>query len=148
MGVLSPISTHAQTASDPFSPISGRPVSLSGIIPADVLARTELLRNELEEIRVEMGKPKDEWVGGIASQASPHEVYFQALNLFLKANRLSLEMAGSMGIQPEIRGASAIQPFHIWMMVNEAYKRILVVKQELGISDSNSEQPKDGQMSA
>ena len=84
-----------------------------------------------------MGKPKDVWVGGIASNASPHEVYFQALNLFLKANRLSLELTGSMGNQPAIRPASDIRPYHIWMMVNEAYKRILVVKQELGIPSSN-----------
>jgi len=141
--VLVPLTLQGQMASDSFSPISGRPVSLSGILPADVLARTELLINGLEEIRVEMGKPKDEWVGGIATNASPHEVYFQALNLFLKANRLSLELTGSIGIQPKIRPSSDIRPLHIWMMVNEAYKRILVVKQELGISAPNSENPKD-----
>ena len=143
MVVLGPMSIHAQTAKDTLSPVSGHPVSPTGILPSDVLARTELLGKTLEQIRVEMGKPKDEWVGGIASKASPHEVYFQALNLFLKANRLSLEMAGSMGIQPEIRSASDIQPFHIWKIVNEAYKRILVVKQELGIPGSTSEQLKD-----
>ena len=136
---LVPLTIQAQITSDSFSPVSGRPVSVSGILPADVYSRTVLLKKELEEIRFEMGKPKDEWVGGIASNASPHEVYFQALNLFLKANRLSLELTGSMGRQPAIRPASDIRPFHIWMMVNEAYKRILVIKQELGITASNAE---------
>ena len=141
-----PFSVQAQTTSDSLSPISGRPESLEGILPADVLARTVLLKNDLEDIRVEMGKPKDKWVGGIASNASPHEVYFQALNLFLKANRLSLELTGSMGIQPAIRPVSEIRPYHIWMMVNESYKRILVVKQELGIPSANAEKPMDSEV--
>ena len=140
---LIPLITQAQMADETLKPISGRPISPEGILPADVLSRTELLKKDLEEIRVEMGKPKDEWVGGIATNASPHEVYFQALNLFLKANRLSLELTGSMGIQPKIRPASGIHPFHIWLMVNEAYKRILVVKKELGISTSNAENPQE-----
>jgi len=63
--------------------------------------------------------------------------------MVLKANRLSLELTGSIGIQPKIRPSSDIRPFHIWMMVNEAYKRILVVKQELGISAANPEIPKE-----
>ena len=140
---LVPLTVNAQMAADSLSPISERPVSPDGILPADVLARTVLFKHDLEDIRVEMGKPKDKWVGGIASNASPHEVYFQALNLFLKANRLSLELSGSMGVQPAIRPASEIRPYHIWMMVNEAYKRILVVKQELGIPSSHAEKPMD-----
>ena len=140
---LVPLTLQAQMTSDSLNPISGRSVTVSGILPADVFSRTVLLKKELEEIRIEMGKPKDEWVGGIASNASPHEVYFQALNLFLKANRLSLELTGSMGRQPDIRPASDIRPYHIWMMVNEAYKRILVIKQELGISASNAETLKE-----
>lgn len=140
---LVPLTIQAQMTSDSLSPVSGRPVSVSGILPADVFSRTVLLKKELEGIRVEMGKPKDEWVGGIATNASPHEVYFQALNLFLKANRLSLELTGSVGIQPNIRPASDIRPFHIWMMVNEAYKRILVIKQELRITATNAENLKE-----
>ena len=77
---------------------------------------------------MEIGKPKDVWVGGIATNASSHEVYFQALNLFIKSNRLSLELMGGMGIQPDINPTSTIKPYHIWLMVNEAYKRVLVVK--------------------
>lgn len=133
----------AQAAPDPPRPISGRPVSLTGILAADVLARTELLQKELEAIRFEMGKPKDSWVGGMATNASPHEVYFQALNLFMKANRFSLELTGNMGAPPQVMSALDIHPFQVWTIVNAAYKRILAVKRELGISESISEQPKD-----
>ena len=72
-----PFSVQAQMASDSPGPISGRPVSPEGILPADVFARTVLLKNDLEEIRVEMGKPKDKWVGGIASNASPHTIEYE-----------------------------------------------------------------------
>ena len=141
--LIAPSMILAEPSSDTPKPVSGRPVSLTGILSADVLARTELLREELELIRFEMGKPKDSWTGGIATNAYPHEVYFQALTLFLKANRLSLELTGSTGVQPEIMPALAIRPFHVWMMVNAAYDRILAVKQELGITQSTSEQPKE-----
>ena len=140
IGHFEPSPIYAQLNADSLKPISGRMVSESEILPADVFSRTVLLKKELEAIRVDMGKPKDEWVGGIASHASPHEVYFQALNLFLKANRLSLELTGSLGVQPRIRPAAEIRPYHIWMMVNEAYKRILVIKQELRIPIQNTEQ--------
>ena len=137
--LLIPFVTHAQAFPEPVEPVSGRTVSLVGILPADVLARTVLLRDELEVIRFEMGKPKDSWSGGFADNASPHEVYFQAMNLFLKANRLSLELVGSMGSQPQSMAASNIHPFHVWLMVDAAYQRILAVKRELGLSESISE---------
>ena len=140
MGFLLPT---FEAAAETLPPISENPLSVTGIISADVLARTELLRQELELIRFEMGKPKDSWTGGLATNAHPHEVYFQALTLFLKANRLSLEMTGSTGVQPEIMAASAIRPFHVWTMVNAAYDRILAVKRELGITISIAEQPRD-----
>ena len=139
--MLIPFVTLAQVFTETLKPESGRTISLTGIHPADVLARTELLRDELEVIRFEMGKPKDSWEGGFANNASPHEVYFQAMNLFLKANRLSLELVGSMGSQPEAMAASNIYPYHVWLMIDAAYHRILAVKQELGISDSISERP-------
>ena len=139
--ILIPCVTLAQVFTETLKPVSGRTISLTGIHPADVLARTALLRDELEVIRFEMGKPKDSWAGGFANNASPHEVYFQAMNVFLKANRLSLELVGSMGTQPEAMPASNIYPFHVWLMVDAAYHRILAVKQELGISESIAERP-------
>lgn len=115
-------------------PASGRAVSPDTLLPADVLARVKLLHDELEAIRFEMGRPKDSRRLGVASDAAPHEVYFQAITLFLKADRLALELAGSTGVQPELVSPLDIRPYHVWKIVNAAYGRILTVKQELGIT--------------
>jgi len=124
-----------------LGPISGRPVSVDGIIPADALARMVLMGKEIEEIRYEMGKPKASKWKPVATNAQPHEVYFQALTLFVKADRLALEMTGSTGITPAGVPASDIRPFHVWELVNAAYERIGIVKRELGIAEKFSENP-------
>ena len=68
---LVPLPLQAQMTSNSLKPVSGRPVNVSGILPSDVFSRAVLLKKELEEIRIEMGKPKDEWVGGIAIECIP-----------------------------------------------------------------------------
>ena len=125
------------------APVSGRPVTLEGILPADVLARLGLLHHELEAIRLEMGKPKESKQLAIAMNAAPHEVYFQAVTLFLKANRLALELTGSTGVQPDFVSPLEVRPYHVWQLVNAAYGRILAVKEELGLTQSFSEPAKD-----
>ncbi len=120
-------------------PVSGRPVSPEAIIPGDVLARVQLFREELEAIRFEMGKPKDPRVTRFATNASPHEVYFQAITLYLKADRLALELTGSTGMRPHAVAPSGIRPYHTWLMVNAAYRRLLTIEAELGIHDTFSE---------
>ena len=122
--------------------VSGQPASPDRITLADVLARTELLRGELEAIRFEMGKPKDLRTERVASKAALHEVYFQAITLFLKADRLALELTGGTGIPPKGVPPLQIRPYHVWNLVDAAYGRILNVKQELGLTQVIAEQPK------
>jgi hypothetical protein len=123
-------------------------VSVEGIIPADVLARVELMGKEIEEIRYEIGKPKASPWKPVATNAQPHEVYFQALTLFVKADRLALEMTGSTGFSPAGVPATDIRPFHVWELVNAAYGRIGIVKQELGIAESLFEHLQDPETSS
>lgn len=89
-----------------------------------------------------MGKPKGSQCNPIATNAHPHEAYFQALTLFLKADRLALELTGSTGIPPEPISLPAIAPLHIWKMVNAAYNRIVTIKEELNLNEIVSEHPK------
>ena len=124
-------------------PVSGHPISLERITPADVLARVQLLRDTLELIRFEMGKPKANQPASLATNVYPHEAYFQALTLFLKSDRLALELTGSTGILAEPISLSALAPLHIWKMVNAAYHRILTVKKELGLKERVSERLQD-----
>ncbi len=141
--LLFPISSLGMTHPAIPEPVSGRAASPEGILPADVLARVELLRKEVGAIRFEMGKPRRSSPPRAASRATSHEVYFQAITLFLKADRLALELAGSTGVLPEGVSPLGIRPYHVWTIVNAAYLQIQSVKQELGIQESFAEQPQD-----
>jgi len=121
------------------SPVSGRAVSPETILPADALARVQWFREELETIRLEMGKPKDRRDTGLATDALPHEVYFQAVTLFIKADRLALELTGSTGLRPRPVLPSAIHPYHTWVLVTAALDRLVTIKNELGIREIGSE---------
>jgi len=129
------------------NPVSGHSISLEGITPADVLARVQLLRDTLELIRFEMGKPKASQSDAIVTNVHSHEAYFQALTLFHKADRLALELTGSTGIPPEPISLSALAPLHIWKIVNGSYLRILAIKEELGLKEIISERPEDSSTS-
>ncbi|MFB3061798.1 MAG: hypothetical protein ACE10C_10560, partial [Candidatus Binatia bacterium] len=130
--------TWGQTAFMTPPPVSGRAVSPETILPADAFARVQWLQEELEAIRLEMGKPKDRRVTRLATDALPHEVYFQAITLFIKADRLALELTGSTGLRPRPVTPSAIRPYHTWVLVTAALDRLVTIKKELGMQETVS----------
>ncbi len=134
--------TNGGSLNEP-NPVSGHSISLKEITPADVLARVQMLRDTLELIRFEMGKPSATQFETIVTNVHAHEAYFQALTLFQKADHLALELTGSTGISPEPISLSTLAPLHIWKMVNASYLRILAIKEELGLKEIISERPKD-----
>ncbi len=125
-------------------PISQRTVEPTTVTPGDVLSRMQLLGAVLESIRQEMGKPKDIPRARVAMNAHPHEVYFQALTLYLKADRLALELTGSTGLQPMNVPAEEIRPYHTWLVVNAAFHRLVTVKAELQILETFKERSSPG----
>ena len=121
------------------SPVSGHEVSIQSITPADVFARVELLRKELDDLRFEMGKPNIVEIGLLAKDATPHEVFFQANTLDKKVARLTKELTeGSEPLRTEDEPGD-IRSFHVWKVVDTALHRILLLKQQLGLSLTNSE---------
>jgi hypothetical protein len=134
--VLFVSTTWGQAASITPPPVSGRAASPEATLPADVLARVQWFHEELEAIRLEMGKPKDRRVTRLATDALPHEVYFQAITLFIKADRLALELTGSTGLRPQPVSPSAIRPYHTWTLVTAALDRLVTIKTELGIQET------------
>ena len=78
--------------------------------PADVYARVDVLRQELELIRLEMGRPRDGFVQFRVANVAPREVFFQALTLFGKSNQLFAgrigTILGSQLLEAVIVGAS------------------------------------------
>lgn len=121
------------------SPASGHEVAVQSITPADVLARVQLVRKELEDIRFEMGQPKSRDVGLLAEDASPHEVYFQAKTLDQKVARLTRELTDQTESLGEREAPGEIRPFHVWKIVDTSLHRILSLKRELGLTFTNSE---------
>ncbi len=103
------------------------------IAPSDVHARVMLLQQDLELVRYEMGKPKRLEGGGRIAGVAPREVYFQALTLFRKANRLSFEHTREI-VDDLPRPDGEIKPADVLAVVNNALGRIRQVQDKLGIN--------------
>lgn len=134
--------TTTAWAADPTPPppVSGRDAaSEQAILPADVLARVNLLRAELELVRRELGVKSVQRPDFPVVGAKPREVYFQALTLFRKSDRFCFEQVGIVDEPPINPSADSIRPMHVLRLVNKAYIRVMYVKQQLGIPERVTE---------
>ena len=120
-------------------PVSGHELSIQSITPADVFARVQLVRKELDDIRFEMGKPQSREVGLLVEEATPHEVFFQAKTFDQKVARLTRELTEQAEPLEEKEFPADIRPFHVWKVVDTSLRRILSLKQKLGLTLTNSE---------
>ena len=120
-------------------PVSGHELSIESITPADVFARVQLVRKELDDIRFEMGKPKSREIGLLVKDATPHEVFFQAKTLNQKVARLITELTEEPARLETEDDPVDIRPFHVWKMIDTSLHHILSLKQQLGLSLTNSE---------
>lgn len=93
---------------------------------------------QIKLIRKAIGKPKNQKNIITISDASPREVYFIAQALFQRANRLAYEVTGSYEIEPSMEG-SILVPAHIWQLIDQSLKRILLVKKKLNITSTFTE---------
>lgn len=101
------------------------------IEPPEVYVDTLLVRDELELIRLEMGKPKDTRREIGVANAEPREIFFQALTLFHKANRLSFELTRERAELPE-KPIGAIRLAHVRDVLEAVLERLRRVKGVLG----------------
>lgn len=118
-----------------LEPVSGHPVALNSILPADVLARAYLLSDEIELIRLELGRPEFNDAIEKVVNASPGEVYFQAHTSLVKVNQLLYELTGNKDPLPNTADIKSIAPFHVWKIINQAYEQVLKVKLSLQITE-------------
>lgn len=125
------------------APAGGRAPSPEALVPADVLARVELIRDELELVRLEMGRPESGQLSIAVANVEPREVIFQAFTLFRRVNQLHYELTGLPGAHIEVRLPEEIQPFDVWQVVDPAYEQLLAVKRELGITQQLAEIARD-----
>lgn len=129
-------STQAQTADAPREDIA------PPIGPPDVYIRTLLVQDELELIRLEMGKPKDTRRELQVTEAEPREVFFQALTLFHKANRLSFDLTRERAELPE-KPVGTPRPADVRAVVDAVLAQLQRVKAALGSFEQSLEKPRD-----
>ena len=106
------------------------------IEPPDVYQSTMVIRGELERIREALGKPSDSRAEIDVHDAQPREVFFQAVTLWVKANRLCKETrrADMPEIsRVEIAPPGDVTPRDVWVMTRNALGRISCIKRELGL---------------
>ena len=103
------------------------------IAPSDVLDKVNTYSNLLENIRLELGKPEVTPLTLHVSDVSPREVYFQALVLFRKSDRLAFEWSNTRKNAPLSVPTKFITPLHVQKMVVAALDRLRVVGSEFGV---------------
>ncbi len=129
---------HTQSqpaANDPQTPppISGRSLTEPGaIVPADVLARVELIRANLELIRKYMGKTLAPTPVLRVSAARPRETYSQALNLELRANRLAFEQARRWRAASKPLNKN-LREYEVFQVMDSVLAAVLMVKADMGM---------------
>jgi hypothetical protein len=119
--------------------------SIDSIEPPDCFVRARLLAAEVELIRHEMGRPTDSRGAVTVAGASPREVYFQALAVFRKADRLCQEITGDpVASIPHAPPVADLKPGHVYQVIEAALRELGEVKRGLGI-DGKAEAPaRDG----
>ncbi len=112
------------------------------IASPDVFVHVALLRSELDLIRYAMGKPRDDRPELRVSDAAPREVFFQALTLVRKADRLAFEQLRERAPLPE-PPIGEIRPADVFAVVDSALTRVRRVKEALGIANQGRHIPRD-----
>ncbi len=118
------------------------------ITSADVLARVELLRDELDLIRRIMGSPPPFRLEISVRGAAPRETYFHAYTLSDKAHRLAFEFTGRPERPLGILLSAETTPVNVYAVVSEALESIYQVKESLAIKKSARENPFDASTSS
>lgn len=122
------------------SAVAQRP-STDLISPPDVLALVDVFRAELEELRFLMGRPKNRQPELNVQRASPREVYFQALTMFQKADRMCFEHTRKRSTRPTLPEGD-ISPSDVYNVVDAALQSLRQVKRRYGLeTDARLSEP-------
>lgn len=103
------------------------------IQPSHVLQKVEILRSELDLIRLAVGKSEKVSADLYVVNASPREVYFIAEALYQKSNQLAYEVTSSYIKMPKI-STDNLNPKEVLALVDASLERIILVKKSLKIN--------------
>ena len=115
------------------------PGALREIVPTDVFYEIQELSMHIELVRQYMGAPKANILDIRIHNAAPHDVYFQALTLFRKANRLLFEIT-RLQEEPPPLPEKFILPVNVMELVRKSHQSIEKVMVDMNI-DQDHMQP-------
>jgi len=137
-----PVSAQSpSTARSTPPPVSGHRLSSPDTITsADVLSRLELLRSEVDLLRAYVGRMS--WLPSYleVEEAQPHEVYFQATNLYLRTEALAFQEIRRSGTYEPRLDADGLRPFDVYEAVDESLALVLRIKEAFGVEVTVGEQ--------
>ena len=102
--------------------------------PAEVYQLVSGLSEEIEHLRWVMGRPVNRQAKPVVRNVSPHEVYFQALTLFEKINRLSSELVHDKSLGIPMRSLNAITPKDVLVVVKATQNHVRSISRKLQIT--------------
>lgn len=111
--------------------------------PTDVYKRVLEVAAEVHLIRLEMGVRDTAKPDFAISGAQPREVYFQALTMHEKANRLLFEQLRERDDAP-LPSPKKITPDAVLPIVNRTLELVLRIKQSLGTTEAVTLEESDG----
>lgn len=109
------------------------------VAPADVFSAVQVINTDLGLLREHMGRPKATILNIRVYDAAPHDVYFQALTLFRKANRLSFEITRLQEQAPPMP-EKLILPADVLVLVKSAHRSIHKVMNHLNLQVNHDRQ--------
>ncbi len=116
------------------------------IQPADVYQNTMVIRAELEEIRKVLGKPRDPRPEIKIRGAAPREVFFQAITLWVKTERLCKEMRRAgiyYATRVEVAPPDNVVPGDVYTLTKNARGRLSCVRRVLELDYHITPPPRD-----
>ncbi|MBC8354440.1 MAG: hypothetical protein H8E66_20790 [Planctomycetes bacterium] len=112
------------------------------ITPPHVLVHVATVRTELKELRFLMGRPESQQPEMNVTGAAPREVYFQALTMFQKADRLCFEHTRERAAPPP-PPSGEIQPANVRDVVDVALTCVRRVKNKYGLKTASAPGERD-----
>ncbi len=114
--------------------VTGAHEATAEVEAIDVYHQVQHLAGDLALLHTEMGAIRLPSKSIEITNAQPREVYFQALTLFRKSNRLLFEQARERQPEPEA-STGEITPAHVLNLVQQSHAMILRVKKHLSIPE-------------
>ncbi len=111
-------------------------VSAPAASPPDVYRQVQLLSKAVERLRHHMGALLADRLNLGVRDAQPHDVFFQALTLFRKSDRLLFEMTRQKALLPEIQ-AGVYRPADVNQLVEATRRNVDSVLNDLDLDLAN-----------